>query len=48
MNDYDINQVAQAIAKAIGYYVPFHAGLSSPSADRLRKIAKEAIEKATR
>jgi len=35
---------AKAFADATGYYVPFHAGLSSVSADKMRKGINAAID----
>jgi len=39
-----IERAAQAYAEATGYYVQFHRGLSSPSADKIREGMRAAIE----
>ena len=33
----DVERLSKVYAEATGYYVPFHRGLSSPSADSIRK-----------
>lgn len=41
-----VERAAQAYAKATGYYVQFHRGLSSESADKIRLGVRAALEAA--
>lgn len=43
----EVDRLAQVYAEATGYYVPFHRGLSSPSADKIREGIR-AVLAATR
>lgn len=38
-----VESMCKAFADATGYYVPFHRGLSSPSADKLRAGMRAAL-----
>jgi hypothetical protein len=39
-----VERASEAYADATDYYVKFHRGLSSPSADRIRKGIRAALE----
>jgi len=42
--DERVETACEAYAEATGYYVPFHRGLSSESADRMRKGMRAALD----
>jgi hypothetical protein len=42
-NEDNLEIAAKAYADATGYYVPFHRGLSSPSADKIRTGIRAAL-----
>lgn len=46
VSETEVEIASKAYADATGYYVEFHRGLSSPSADQIRKGVRAALEAA--